>query len=192
MSSFKRWYMNTILTKIDEIAAVSSKNAKVELLKKYLQEDEFRAIVKYMLDPYITFGVLDFFPNENWDDYRDATFWELSNLLDHLAARRITGFEAQRELSEMSSRGVSRDLLLRILNKDPKAGFGASSVNKAWPGLIPEFPYMRCSLPKDSKIENFPWESGVYSQIKADGMFVNINNSLAGEVELMSRQGTIY
>jgi hypothetical protein len=35
--------------------------------------------------------------------------------------------------------------------------------------LIPEFAYMRCSLPKHVKLKTWPWERGIYSAIWRDG-----------------------
>lgn len=186
--------MKNHLDRLNNIADTPGKNDKVDLLKEYLQDEEFRTLIKYMLDPYLTYGILDFpdywstdFPNP----VGDAPFEDIQKLLDNLAERKLTGLAASHQAAIMASRGVGRDLMLRILNKDPKAGFGISTVNKAWPGLLPQFPYMRCSLPKASKMEEFPWDRGVFSQLKADGMFVNINKTLAGDITLMSRQGTL-
>ena len=47
----------------------------------------------------------------------------------------------------------SAELFWRIITKDLRAGFEASTTNKAIKGLIPTFPYMRCSLPNDMKLD---------------------------------------
>lgn len=51
---------------------------------------------------------------------------------------------------------------------------------------------MRCSLPKDTDLESWPWEDGVFSQEKADGMFANLDYDAAGNVSIRSRQGTEF
>ncbi|MEQ0777723.1 hypothetical protein ABLT15_36005 [Paraburkholderia tropica] len=81
------------------------------------------------------------------------------------------------------------ELLKRIIRKDLRAGFSESSVNKGMPGLIAEFPYMRCVLPKKAKFNKWEWEQGVFSQEKADGFYDNLDHDDDGNVELRTRQG---
>ena len=47
-----------------------------------------------------------------------------------------------------------------------------------------------CSLMKGVKIDKWPWKKGILSQIKADGMFCNINHDPDGNVTLVSRSGS--
>jgi DNA ligase-1 len=49
---------------------------------------------------------------------------------------------------------------------------------------------MRCSLPKDSNIEKWSWEDGVYSQLKANGMFARID--VSDGVLITTRQGNTF
>lgn len=49
-----------------------------------------------------------------------------------------------------------------------------------------------CCLPKHTKLEKFNWAKGVYSQLKADGMFANVNLYTDYTVELTSRSGSVF
>lgn len=49
-----------------------------------------------------------------------------------------------------------------------------------------------CCLPTQSKLLQFDWKRGVFSQLKADGMFVNINHNVDGSVDLISRSGSVF
>jgi len=49
-----------------------------------------------------------------------------------------------------------------------------------------------CCLPKHTKMDKFDWKNGVFSQLKADGMFANVNLYADGGVELYSRSGSVF
>lgn len=173
---------------IDEIAKTTGKNDKLALLTKYMQDPAFETVMVFAYDPFKTYGIR---PKrrqlESYNrDFNPGTFELLQNLID----RKLTGDAAAKAVShEMNSLDAkSAELLWRIINKDLKAGFSESSINKVKKGTIPEFSYMRCSLPKDAKLEEWPWATGVISQIKADGMFFN-GNVESFAVNLCSRQG---
>jgi DNA ligase 1 len=64
-----------------------------------------------------------------------------------------------------------------ILHRDVKAGIAASTINKVWPGLITDVPYMRCATVEKGKPSAWPWGKDGFSavaQLKADGMYANI------------------
>uniref|UniRef100_A0AAU6W0I3 DNA ligase n=1 Tax=Pseudomonas phage Nican01 TaxID=3138540 RepID=A0AAU6W0I3_9CAUD len=164
-----------IMQAIEEIALVPGKNDKAGLLASYMKDDDFLKVLNYALNPFITFGQR---PNR-YTGYSGTFVFDASTyvLLDALADRSLTGGNAvaamQMEFGRLDEK--SAELLWRIINKDLKAGFGENSVNKAKKDFIPSFAYMRCSLPKDSKLDEWPWNTGIISQIKADGMFFNAN-----------------
>jgi DNA ligase-1 len=63
-------------------------------------------------------------------------------------------------------------------------------INKAYPKLIPVPGYMRCSLPKETNIFEWPWLAGVISQEKLNGSFLNV--TFNDSVQLMTRKGQFY
>lgn len=177
-----------ILAALDEISATSSKNEKIELLKKYLGSTNFSQVITLALDPFITFGVrpkrhTGFVGNFPFDS---RTF----DLIERLRTRSLTGAVAAAAIGTEFNRldADSAELLWRVLNKDLKAGFSEESVNKASKGFFKSFPYQRCSLPKDTNLSKWDWENGIISQIKADGMYMNGDIEATG-VSMRSRQG---
>lgn len=185
-----------IFDAIEEIAANSGKNDKQALVAKYGQDAEFKRVLVAAISPLITYGIAKrpeniVLQSGEVNQVFDAQTW---GVIDDLAARRITGQVAIDtlgiELGRLDEKSAT--LLWRIIKKDLRAGFGDSTVNKAFKGLIPEFPYMRCSLPKDAKLQEWPWADGVFSQEKADGMFANIDHEQGGLVRITSRQGTEF
>lgn len=180
---------------IEEIAATSSKNEKVALLKKGCEHKEFRDVLAATYNPLVTYG-MEKMP-ERRDDLAGVELFDEDThiIIDHLATRVLTGNDARdtvaAELGMLTEK--SAELLRRILRKNMRAGFSESSCNKAYKGLIPEFPYQRCSLPKDAKLAEWPWETeGAVSQEKADGMFSNVDHETGGIVRITSRQGSEF
>ena len=176
---------------VELIAEETGRNAKEELLREFLDDEVFRKVVELAYNPLITFGVLNVsardVPYRGEGQFSEATW----TLLRDLSNREATGGLARElvKLELMSLTEESGDLLLRILAKDLRAGITVKLINEARPGTLPSFPYMRCSLPKDVDLGSFPWEIGVYSQEKADGMFVNINLVGTDDASMYTRVG---
>lgn len=179
-----------ILTNLDYLAGISSTKEKQQLLASMMKDEFFSLTMQYMLDPFKTFGILSFTPYEG-NDSHICGFGEFLDFLDDLVARKTTGDTAREIAGRYVNAGIPAELMTRILNKDPKCGVGETLVNKVVPGLIPSFPYQRCALPKDAKFHTWDWANGVISQEKADGMFASINKTMAGDLTLNSRQGSM-
>lgn len=184
---------SAIFKAIEQIAATASKNEKDALVKLYVGNAEFCRVLEYAYNPFKTYGIRKMPIGKAHDGFRqfDAQTWQV---LDDLIARRLTGQAAAEVVAaEIDQLNVdSAELFRRIIRKDLRAGFSESTCNKAKKGLIPDFPYMRCCLPKDAKLDKFDWKLGVISQEKADGMFANINIEDGGFVTITSRQGSQF
>lgn len=182
---------NQVLQILDEIAAESSKNIKQSLVSKHIADPLFEQVLRYAYDPFMVFGML---PHAGAEADGELYFDEVDSFafLDKLLKRELTGNAAraafEQQLGQLHK--DSGELLIRILRKDLRAGFSESTINKAKAGLIPVFPYQRCSLPKDAKMSDWPWGRGVISQEKADGMYANGTIKKGESLFLSSRQGT--
>ncbi len=186
----------SIFRAIQTIAESPKKTEKEALIVQGAASDTFVKVLEYAYNPFRTFGIATvpekqvFLGNEGVKRF-DADTWAL---LDALAARALTGNAAreavQREVNALFS--SSAELLRRIIAKDLRAGFSESTINKAIKGLLPEFPYMRCALPSEVKLDQYPWERGVFSQEKVDALYVNLNHEGSGVVQITSRQGTPF
>lgn len=187
---------DVVFNMVESIAVESSKNTKVGLVTIYADHELFRRTLVYTLNPFYTYNIRPADPTLT-SNYKlggsvfDDQTWKL---LDDLNARNVTGNAAVEAVDKEFARLTpeSAKLLWRIINKDFRAGFSESTVNKAIKDLIPEFPYMRCCLPKNAKLSEFSWTEGVYSQEKADGMFANVDFEARGIVRITSRNGTPF
>lgn len=175
-----------VLTALDEISAVSGKIEKQKLVEKHLQNPDFERVIVLMLNPFKRFYIKNFeCPPLGISFFTDEDAY---SVFESLANRTLSGADARTTCGRLVAFGFPADLMIRILEKDPKAGFGESTVNKAKKGLLPDFPYMRCALPKDAKFGTWNWKQGVISQEKADGMYATLNLS-SGDISIMSRSG---
>lgn len=124
----------------------------------------------------------------------DSAVQDLSQAISELSAlssRKYTGGAAITYLTSILESVTVHDAVVieRIIDGDLKCGVNVSTVNKVWKDLIPDFPYMRCDALKSVDINKWPWDKGVYAQLKADGMYQNANYYASGDVEFVSRNG---
>jgi DNA ligase-1 len=179
---------------IEQVAATPGKNDKIALLKTHAEDDDLRLVMAAAYDPLVSYGIRKIPERDamhGGGKEMDGRSWRI---IKEMAARELTGNamigQLQIELDRLTFK--SAELFKRILLKDMRAGFDEGTVAKVWPGLVKSFPYMRCCLPKDADMENWPWEEGHISQEKADSMFANINHEAGGNVFLYSRQGSMF
>lgn len=184
----------SVLAAIDKIAATSSKIEKEALIQQAGASSLFMKVVRAAYDPFINYGIRQI-PERSagaapgGNTLVEETWW---TVLDDLAARRLSGDNAraavQRAINFLDD--ASRDLFVRIIRKDLRAGFSEGTINRVFPKTFAEFPYMRCSLPDKSDMGDWDWSVGIISQEKADGMFANVNVDAQGNVWITSRQGS--
>jgi DNA ligase-1 len=182
-----------ILDVLTVIAGNPGKKFKEEQLRA-ADCPELRRVLTAALDPLYTYGINKLPTRDDSRDGQEQFDGSTWVLIEGMRLRQITGGAMLQAVADEMSRlsPKSADLLGRILIKDLKAGFGDNTTNKAIPGLIREFPYMRCSLPKGDKLNKIEWAAGVISQEKADGQFMNVNHVAGGLVMMFTRAGTMF
>lgn len=172
---------------IDKIAATASKNDKEMILAGALDDGFFRSIIIRALDGFRTYGVAKIPPaidGTHDQQFDQATF----QLLDELEVRDLTGNAAKTALQKEFARldETSGELFKRVLLKDLRAGFSESTVNKAWPGLVPTFDCMLAHPFEEKRAKAWP----MIAEPKLDGVrvltFVNFDE---GTVKFFSRSG---
>lgn len=158
--------------KIDTIANEPGKIGKEDLVRAGLANDTFRKVLVYALSPDRTYGVSKTVLKKVNDTAKQEVSKyetgkkspismsddEIWSVLDQLADRKLTGNAAIISIA-VTMANVSDEaciLLQRILLKDLRAGFGASTVNKAEPGAIITFDCMLAHKYEDKRIKDFP------------------------------------
>ena len=181
-----------ILEILNELANTSGRNDKIAILKRHKDNQLFRDVVYATLDPGTQYYIKKI-PGYAPEEFGPIPLEWAVNELKRFSSRELTGNAAIKQLSYILSHQAedNAEVVERIISRDLKCGVNVGAINAAWPGFIDEFPYMRCSLPKQVKLDAWDWKGGVYADIKADGMFVNINNYDGIRVKLFSRNGTV-
>lgn len=181
--------MSSILHIINQIAADPSRKAKEAILETNKDNESLKAVFKACYDPTVQYYIKKI-PEYDTSFQDVLTIDQCLERLKYLASRNVTGNDAIMHLKStlQSAHPTDAVVIERIIQRDLKCGATDSTANKIWKGLIPEFPYMRCSLVKDAKFDKWDWKKGAFSQIKADGMFCNADIT-DEDVTLTSRQG---
>lgn len=182
------------LIKLDALRAISGKGAaarRQEVIETFTPAEQ--QVTRMALDPTFTYYMAELSARTS-GGADELQFDPLMELLWSLSMREITGNTAEAAVSTLYNRLHPDDaeVLNRVITKNLKAGVGATAVNKVFNGLVTEFPYMRCSLPKDVKLATWEWEDGIISQLKANGSFVRIAVREDGATGATTRQGNQY
>lgn len=112
-------------------------------------------------------------------------------LLDKLSMREISGNAAPYAVSQVCQRltPVSAEMFKRILLKDLRIGLGVTSINKAFPGLIPEHKVM-LAKPMEWHRVKYPCISTVkldgIRAIYRDGVFYTRNGKVLHGLEALA------
>ena len=174
---------------LDDLANEPGSNAKIAILKSQIDNEELKTVFVQALTPSINYYIkaIPVYPQIS----SELSLSEAVDKLEKLSSRTYTGGEGIQHLKNILMRVSSEDasIIERIIKRDLRCGTSTATVNKVWKDLIPEFPYMRCTSLKASKIKTWGWDKGVVSQLKADGRYNNANLYQDGSVENLSRSG---
>ena len=174
----------------DEISAESGNNAKMDILRKYVDNELLETVLYMANSKRVKFFI------KRIPEYTRNT--ELTNDLVYaieqlrtIANREVTGADASNLLRDVLATLEPEDAFIveRIIDKDCKIGMGTTFMNKVFKGLIEETPYMG-AVSFDEKKARKIFDKGArgISQVKMDGRYCNAVIR-GGEVELESRQG---
>ena len=124
---------------VEQMRSTSSSLDKVEILKK--QSDFIQKVLEYTYNPYKQYYVTSKTCKKNFN-LRDPNYIHHSifDLLDDLTSRTYTGHDAIAMVNSFINMNEEyEDLIYNVIDKDLKTRTGAKVINKAFPGLIPEF-----------------------------------------------------
>lgn len=175
---------------VDDLQSDSSSTSKVELLKRHLKDDFVKKCFFYAYNPLYQFHVTSSLCKKK-KSISDGGHKDIFALLDDLRSRRITGHEAVGAVNAFVGRHEEHsDLIYSIIDKDLKTRTAEKVINKAVPGLIPEFE-VALSEKFDEKIVDFS-KGEWYASRKLDGVRCLIVADEKGKVTCFSRQGKIF
>ena len=162
------------------IAQHNSPREKLQLLREYPYQGELKEVLKYALDPFLTFGVTSIVKPDKWAHRNENMAYQT---LDLMAARKLTGNEARARLGQCMMDEDDLEIFTRIVRKDLRCGLGEELVSALYPGLIRQFKVMRAT-----KFDKLPPRGSFVIEPKYDGLRC-ITVVEKGGVTLLSRNG---
>ena len=162
---------NNLQVFVDELNATNSKNNKIEIIKSHKDDEFITKVLYYTYNPYFKYNVSSANCKKN-SDLCDMNFMNESifELLDDLKNRVYTGHDAIAMVNGfISSHQEHEDLIFNILDKNLKTRT-ESSINKAIPGLVPEFK-VALAQPYDKQAKKVDFETQEwFASRKLDGV----------------------
>lgn len=164
---------------IETLKAASSRDEKLSILKRASTLEVM--VLRYTYNPRLKYGITNLVPH-----FRiGQPSHELFNLLDKLEGRELTGSAARTAVIDFAE--ANGELIYLILRKDLGCGINITTINKAFPDLIPTFKVQLAKeAPNGAEMLTYPLEA----QIKYDGVRV-IAIKQHGKVELFTRNGKL-
>lgn len=190
--------MKKVYDLLNKIADRPSKNEKLALLKSMEVDYDLQLFLRATYEPKINYYMkqVDTSPSMfNIFDPIEFDYDLVETIIKSLNERQYTGHKARDWINGIYNALANeweKEMLICMIQRDVRSGISVGSINKVFPGLITEVPYMRCCLPKDTDLSKFHWDKGVYSQNKADGMYADVVLDINGEVSITTRAGSLF
>jgi ATP-dependent DNA ligase len=175
---------------LEELASDNSRLFKQALLEKHKDNDVLKEVFRLAYDPFTQFYIrkIPAYTRNTGKMDGQLTLQTAMPQLGMLSTRQVTGNAGIEFLADLLSRLETKDaqVLERIIGKDLKVGCSASTANKVWDKLIPEYPCMLCSQFDQKIVDKMKFPAMV--QLKMDGMRFNAIVK-DGAVAFRSRNG---
>lgn len=180
-----------------ELTSTTSRLDKERILKNLSAEEEslFKNVAIAAYDPFTNYWIrtdqlLPGLIDEDVANEFDLVAYGLSELIP-LKERILTGNAAKYHLASLLTKLDPRSayVISGVINRDLRCGCSASTFNKVWPGLIPEFELMACHTLDEKTAPSMIYPA--YAQMKYDAARVAIIVD-RGTVTYRTRNGLTY
>lgn len=173
---------------LDQLANDNSGLAKIAILQKHQDSQLLRDVLVAALNPHIQYFIRKI---PSYTATAQKSLQEILPELKKLSERKVTGNAAIEFLQDLLSSLSDDDayVLEKIIKKDLRCGVKESTVNKVWDKLVPVYPCLLGRPYSEKNLKNIVYPA--YSQLKLDGMRVNIHVSQDGQVIIKGRSGKI-
>lgn len=180
----KHWYQ--ILQDINNAVG----KEKLEVMKSHKDNETLKDVLHFVYNPRIVTGISEkklskqINPQQSFIEDDVITINELMEYLQvHNTGRDYDLLLVQNYLSKVSD--LELDMTKAIVLKDLPIGISASTINKAWPNLVPVFKLMK-GKKYEAKDINVPFTLS----LKLDGNSATVFN-LEDETYILSRSGAV-
>lgn len=174
-----------VLNALNVLADTNSNNDKRILLDNYTKSNLFKRVCVAALSPHLNYHIskLVDVPISNITENTDEIFNHLESMSDATGATHLDR-DVLTLISSVNSSAF--EIVNRIVKKDLKCGVSSKTINKVVPGLIMEWPYMRCHSFTEKNMERINYPAQV--EEKCDGTHIDVIVK-DGQVFYKSRKG---
>lgn len=143
-----------------EIQSASGSNAKKSVIQKYAEDETFKRLLYYALNPMLTYNVSESTLRiaAEYNPKITLTFTDIFTICEALSSRRglsdVTIYQVRSFLAIVRDE-TEREFYIQLLSKTLRLGVTAKTVNKVIPGLIPEW-----EVQQAYPIEKYPLKPG--------------------------------
>ena len=180
--------MRSILGILNELESTTKRLEKLEILERNKDNKHLKKVLKYALDPHITFYIKKIPVYRHIKtNHDDAVF----QYLDKFSSRKLTGGKAIRSLTTLleSTSSEVAEVVERIIKKDLRCGVSTATANTIYgKDFIKKFPCMLASSMNEKNLSKIEYPA--YVQTKMDGMRAMVVFKDGG-VTAYSRNGKI-
>ena len=177
---------------VNESNSTNSSLDKLEVIKKFSQDEDVMKILRYTYTPYRQYHVTSATCKKRSDLVNTkASHYSIFHLLNDLSDRVITGHDAIRAVNGfIAANPEYQDLIYDILDRNLKTRSTASMINKVVPGLIPTFKVALAATYNDSTKKKVSLaKDDWYVSHKLDGIRCVAYVDENGNVTFFSRAG---
>jgi len=179
---------------LDEIRSTGGTTDKMNVLRKYVDNDTLKEVLYLTYSPRVKFYIKQI-PEYTNLGFNDETGYTMEHIVAKVSAfteGEVTGGSATKYLKALLTHSDQEDadVLELMIGKSAKINLGTTNINKIFPNLIEKTPYQGAKPFSEDLARKLFNGKAVRSDIKMDGRYANaiIRD---GEVELVSRQGEI-
>ena len=185
---------------VKKLNNTNSKNEKIEIIKSYKDNEFITKVLYYTYNPFLKYNVTSKNCKKNSDIKADIAYGNLFTLLEKLDKRELTGHDAiaacnayadSLDFGEEVHNNPYKELFWCIIDKNLKTRTD-SSINKAIPGLVPEFK-VALAQPYDKRAGKVNFETqDWFASRKLDGVRCLAIVDDNCKCKLFSRQGNQF
>lgn len=178
-----------MLELLNQIGSTTKRKEKEQLLENCSEPEQMKTIARLAYDPNYDYYIKEFDMPESFNGTHSLD-WALEVLVNEIATRKVTGNAARERLNELLE-SLSEDdaeVLKRIVKGDLRCGVSGATINKVWKDTVYIHPYSRCSSFNEKNLSNITLPC--FSQVKMDGLYLDIVSTPEGTIEYRSRQGS--
>ena len=153
--------MQTAITKIMELQSASGANQKQAIIRKYKDDEDFRKLLYYALNPMLTYKISEQTMSRpvGYNPAITLTLCDIYTICDTLSARKALDDATVYQVCAFLQACPAdvKEFYMKLLAKTLRLGVTAKTVNKVIPGLIPEW-----EVQQAYPIDKYPLKDGVW------------------------------